>query len=347
MKYIVNIEEDVNLSDYTTMGLGGKARYLTHVSTKDELLEAINFADSKNMPTIMIGSGSNIFWKDEGFNGLVLVSDFKGVSIDWQNDTEAIVRIGSGEVWDDVVGECVSEGLTGIEALSLVPGRAGATPVQNVGAYGQEIADTLIDVEAYDSINKGFVSIENQDCGFGYRTSRFKTNDHGRFYITGLNLRLKKGNPEPPFYPVLDKYLSEHQITSYSPDVIRNAVIDIRSHKLPDPKHVNNNGSFFANPVVTKEKCDQLIQEYPDLPNWPAGEEKVKLSAAWLIAQAGFKDYHDTETGMATWATQPLVLVNEHAKTTKDLLMFKNKIVSTVESMFGVELNQEPELLPI
>jgi UDP-N-acetylmuramate dehydrogenase len=342
----MKIQENVDLSNYSTMGLGGKASFLTHVSSKEELIEAVNFANSEDLPIITIGSGSNIFWKDEGYDGLIIVSDIKGIAVDWQSDNDATVNIGSGEVWDEVVEKCVSEGLTGIEALSLIPGKAGATPVQNVGAYGQEIANSLINVEAYDSVNKEFVTMKNEDCGFGYRTSRFKTSDHGRFFIISINLHLTKANPKPPFYAALTRYLEEHNITEYTPEVIRAAVIDIRSHKLPDPKLVHNNGSFFANPVVTNEKHAQLIVAYPELPSWPAEPGKVKLPAAWLIEQAGFKDYYDDETGMATWAAQPLVLVNKHAKSTNDLLNFRNKIVEAVKEKFGVQLTQEPELLP-
>jgi UDP-N-acetylmuramate dehydrogenase len=215
-----------------------------------------------------------------------------------------------------------------------------------VGAYGQEIAQTLVSVEAYDLHTQQFVNIPNEECGFGYRTSRFKTTDRDRFLITGLLLHLIKGNPEPPFYHTLQGYIDEHTIHDYTPKTIREAVIAIRTTRLPDPRKVANNGSFFANPVIEPAIFTQLQADNPDIIHWPQPDGRVKLSAAWLVEQAGFKDFHDPETGMATWPAQPLVFINEHAKKTADLLKFKQKVVDAVQAKFTVKLEQEPELLP-
>ncbi|HET8991673.1 MAG TPA: UDP-N-acetylmuramate dehydrogenase [Candidatus Saccharimonadales bacterium] len=343
----MQIQENVELAKYSTMGLGGKARYLTEISSRGELIDACEFAKSKELPCLAVGSGSNITWRDEGYPGLIIISDIKGIEFEWQTEDEALVTIGSGEIWDNAVEACVSEGLSGIEALSLIPGKVGATPVQNVGAYGQEIADTLVQLEAYDMKSDAIVTISNQDCGFGYRTSRFKTTDRGRFFIITITLKLKKVNPQPPFYSALENYFKERNITDFTPQAIRDAVIDIRSHKLPNPKDVHNNGSFFANPIISVTKFQQLQQDYPDLPHWTLENDMVKIPAAWLIEKSGYKDYHDEHTGMATWANQPLVLVNEHAKTTKDLMEFRDKIVKEVKDKFDIDLVQEPEILPV
>jgi UDP-N-acetylmuramate dehydrogenase len=241
----------------------------------------------------------------------------------------------------------VAAGLTGIEALSLVPGTAGGTPVQNVGAYGQEIAETLVSVEAFDTQANSLVTLAAADCGFGYRTSRFKTTDHGRFFITSLTLHLTKGNPMPPFYAAVQSYFDAHNLTDFTPQALRQAVIAIRTAKLPDPAKVHNTGSFFANPVVAEGILRQLQANYTTVPYWETEQPgKVKISAAWLIEQAGFKDAHDDATGMATWPMQPLVLVNEHAKNTADLLAFKKRIIDTIQQKFEITLQQEPELLP-
>jgi UDP-N-acetylmuramate dehydrogenase len=218
--------------------------------------------------------------------------------------------------------------------------------VQNVGAYGQEIADTLATVEAYDKQTKSFVNIPVMDCSFGYRTSRFKTTDKGRFFISAITLHLMRGLPEPPFYQPVAVYLAEHGIDRPTPQNIRDAVISIRSSKLPDPAVVANNGSFFANPIIPEDSLVQLEADFPGIPHWPAANGTVKIPAAWLIEQAGFKDYHDDATGMATWTKQPLVFVNEHARTTADLLTFKQKVIDTVQAKFNITLQQEPELLP-
>lgn len=263
-----------------------------------------------------------------------------------EDEENYFVHIGAGEHWDNVVERTVAKGMTGIEALSLIPGTTGATPVQNVGAYGQEIAQTLVSVEAYDRQTKQMVNLQNADCGFGYRTSRFKTTDRGRFFITGVTLHLLHGNPQPPYYAALEQYLNDHNIHDHTPQTVRDAVIAIRSSKLPDPAKVANNGSFFANPIIDEGHLAQIQNNHPDIPHWPDGEGKVKIPAAWLLEQLGFKDIHDQETGMATWPTQAMVLVNEHAQSTAQLLQFRQKILDAVQQAFHITLEQEPELLP-
>ncbi|KAK6333629.1 hypothetical protein TWF730_003814 [Orbilia blumenaviensis] len=345
MKFI----ENASLRDHSTMRLGGCAAYLTHVANREELKEAINWAKERQLPVIMMGQGSNIIWKDSGFDGLVICNKIfhtQSEPISNQTDDTVFLKIGAGEVWDHVVELTVSEGISGIETLSLIPGTAGATPIQNVGAYGQEIQDVLVNVEAYDSQTGEFAIIKGEDCGFGYRTSRFKTVDRGRFYITMITLRLRRGNPLPPFYPALQSYLKNHRIVTFTPQIIRDAVITIRQAKLPDPTLVPNCGSFFANPVIEESEYTGITATYPNLPNWPVGDGKVKIPAAWLIEQAGLKDFHDAEMGVATWANQPLVLVNRGAETSQQLLDFRDRIIHAIQLRFGVLLEQEPELLP-
>ncbi|HET7320837.1 MAG TPA: UDP-N-acetylmuramate dehydrogenase [Candidatus Saccharimonadales bacterium] len=342
----MNFFHNVTLADFSTMRLGGPAAHMAEIHSHQELTEALAWAANQQLPVIMIGSGSNIVWNDSGYPGLVLVDKIKRYEVFEEDETNVYVTIGSGELWDSVVERTVQAGLTGIEALSLIPGTAGATPVQNVGAYGQEISQTLVTVEAYDTQTGQFLNIPAMDCAFAYRTSRFKTTDHGRFFITGVTLHLTKGNPQPPYYPSVQTYFEEHGISQPTPHDMRSSVIAIRSAKLPDPAVVANNGSFFANPIVDEDVLVQLQADYPDIPHWPTSDSRVKLSAAWLIEQAGFKDFHDPETGMATWPKQPLVFVNEHAKSTADLLKFRQKILDAVQAKFQIGLVQEPELLP-
>ena len=328
------------------MRLGGTAAYMVDVHNREEVRQAVAWAEEKNLPVMMIGGGSNIIWRDEGFAGLIIVNKILGYKEEQEDQESFYIHIGAGENWDNVVERTVAKGMTGIEALSLIPGTAGATPVQNVGAYGQEIAQTLVVVEAYDRQTKQMVNIQNMECGFGYRTSRFKAADRGRFFITGITLHLLHSNPQPPYYAALEQYLTENNITERSPQIIRNAVIAIRSSKLPDPAMVANNGSFFANPVIGEGQLVSLQSSYPNIPHWPAGEGLIKIPAAWLIEQAGFKGVSDPETGMATWAGQPLVLVNEHAQSTAQLLQFRQKILDAIQQKFSITLVQEPELLP-
>jgi len=343
---VMNIMRDVSLSAYSGMGLGGLAAYLVEVRSRMDVLEALTWAQDKQVPALMIGSGSNIIWRDEGFAGLVLVDKIEHYEQYDEDETNVYLTIGSGEIWDSVVERSVQAGLTGIEALSLIPGTAGATPVQNVGAYGQEIANVLVSLEAFDTKARDFVTVPGTDCGFGYRLSRFKTIDRGRFYITSLTLHLTKGNPAAPFYGALQTYFDAYKISEFTPAIVRQAVIAIRSAKLPDPSVVPNTGSFFANPIVNDAQFSYIVANYGHVPHWSVGTGSTKLSAAWLIEEAGFKDAHDSETGMATWPKQALVLVNEHAKSTADVLAFKQKIIAAVQTKFNIILEQEPELLP-
>lgn len=342
----MKILNNISLANYSTMRLGGTAAHLAEVTSRDDLPEALTWAEERKLPVIMIGGGSNVYWRDEGFEGLVLVNRIMGYEDVVAGDDTHYITIGAGEPWDSVVERTVEAGLTGIEALSFIPGTAGGTPVQNVGAYGQRISDTLTTVEAYDRQVNQFVTIPVDDCAFGYRTSRFKYADKGRFFITNITLQLRKGNPEPPFYIAVQDYFNAHNIHTWSPAILRETVIAIRKVKLPDPAVVANNGSFFANPVIEEDEATRLRDAFPTMPIWPGDGETFKIPAAWLIEQVGLKDFHDTETGMATWKNHALVLVNEHAQNAGDLLKFKQKIVDTVHDKFGITLEHEPELLP-
>lgn len=341
----MNIQENVPLGDYSTMRLGGTAAYLTDINKRDELAEAVAWAEERQLPIILIGSGSNIIWTDEGFPGLVLVNKLAGFEIYDMDADNVYVTVGGGENWDSVVERTVTANLSGIEQLSLIPGTAGATPVQNVGAYGREIADVLTTLEAYDTKEKKFITMRASDCGFSYRDSRFKGTDKGRFLISSITLQLSHQPPMPPFYESLQRYLTEHQVKEHTPHTIRQAVIAIRTSKLPDPAVVANTGSFFANPIIPAEQLRELHGEYPSMPFWTMPGGKVKVPGGWLIEQCGLKDVHDDETGMATWKDQALVLVNEQAKSTADLLKFKQKIVGAVHAKFGITLVQEPEMI--
>ncbi len=338
----MHILENVSLKLYSTMRLGGTTRYACEITSEDELLEALAFAHSNQLTYRVIGSGSNIVWSDEGYQGLLIINKIE--SFDVLTDGLS-VTIGAGTNWDAAVEKSVEIGLSGIEFLSLIPGTAGATPVQNVGAYGREIKDIFTSLRAYDTRKKDFVELHNEDCQFGYRTSRFKTHDAGRFIITSITLKLTGHPPEPPFYESLQKFLIEHGVVDFTSQSIRDAVLAIRRGRMPDPAKVANNGSFFANPIVSAIQFTELQSNFPTIVGWPV-KDGVKLAAGWLVEHAGFSDYHDAETGMATWSAQNLVLINEHATTTAELLKFKQKIVSAVQEKFAVTLEQEPELLP-
>jgi UDP-N-acetylmuramate dehydrogenase len=347
------ILENVPLGGYSTMRLGGNTAYLSEINTKFEVAEAVGWAKERNLPIIMIGDGSNIVWKDEGFPGLILVNKIMGFETFSEDEDNVYITVGAGENWDSVVERAVATGKSGLEYLSLIPGTAGGAPVQNIGAYGHEIAESLVSVEAYDMRSNALVNIPAAECGFGYRTSRFKTGaDRGRFLITGLTLHLTKPQPQSSYYHWLEEYFQKHSLSEPSLRDIRNAVIEIRSSRLPDPTQVANTGSFFANPVIDSVRYRELLDSHPRLASWPTQcfwelpDGNYKVAAGALLEYLGFKGIHDESTGMATWDNQALVLVNEHAGSTADLLKFKQMIVDKVQQTFGITLEQEPELLP-
>lgn len=342
----MRILKDVSLKLYSTMRLGGTADFVCEAKTKSDLVEAENWAEARSLPIRVIGSGSNIIWRDEGFKGLLVINKIRGFKNISEDDESATYQIGAGENWDLIVEQLVGLGLSGVECLSLIPGTVGATPIQNVGAYGQEISETLTELEAYDRMEKSFVKLASEQCAFGYRTSRFKTIDNGRFLISSVTLRLSKSAPSGPYYEALQKYLDDKKIANPTISQIRQAVIAIRSQKLPDPSKVANNGSFFANPVVPKNIYEQIKKKHKDVKAWEAGDNNYKISAAWMVEKAGFKGKLDPATGMTSWKDQALVLVNKRARTTQNLLDYQQKITDSVLEIFGVQLEREPELLP-
>ncbi len=346
------ILDNVPLSGYSTMRLGGPAAHLVEITNHLEVAQAVAWAQERNLPVIMVGDGSNIVWQDSGFPGLVMVNKISGFDMSTLDEDTIYVTVGGGENWDSVVERTVSAGLSGIEFLSLIPGTAGAAPVQNIGAYGGQLSNVLLTLEAFDMQTKQLINLRASECAFGYRTSRFKTTDRHRFLITAITFQLHKKYSYQNLYHSLSQYLEDNKISDLSPSTIRTAVIAVRLAKLPDPKVVANNGSFFQNPIISQNKLEALVEKYPQLAGWHSEffwnlpDGNVKIAAGALLEYAGFKGVHDEETGMATWPAQALVLVNEHATSTADLLKFRQKILDKVESMYGIALEQEPELLP-
>lgn len=338
----MTIQKDVDLSRYSTMRLGGKATALAEITSKNDLLEALAWAQKHNLPTLMLGGGSNVIFSN-GYNGLVLLNRLHGFEVTSRSPQHVTLRIGAGEDWDSAVGRSVEMGLSGIEMLSLIPGTAGATPVQNVGAYGGEIADTFVELEAYDLHHNTFVTLQKVDCQFAYRTSVFKSLKDRRYIITSITLRLSTQPPRPPFYPALQTQLDRMRISSYTPQAVRDAVIAVRTSKLPDPKVLANTGSFFKNPIVSVEVMTRLLQSHPDMPHFTVDESRTKLSAGWLINAAGLAGH--ASHGMKIYEKNALVFVNDSAKSFKDLEAFRQEIIDGVHAAFGITLEQEPELI--
>jgi UDP-N-acetylmuramate dehydrogenase len=336
----MDIHTNIPLKNYTTMHLGGNARFMTEVHTPDEMAEICKNARVKNLPIFILGGGSNIIVRDEGFDGIVVRNKIMGFEIVADEPSQTTIKIGAGENWDEIVKKTVDMNLSGIEAMSAIPGTAGAAPVQNVGAYGQEIAETLVSLEAYDINEDKLVLLENADCGFSYRHSIFRGEAAGQYAITSITIRLYKSPPQPPFYAAIQDYFDANNITMYTPQIIRDAVIAIRKEKLPDPTVTPNTGSFFKNSNVEDWQLTDLKKSYPDIPTYDMPDGRYKVPTGWLIEQAGFKG--KTLHGMRVHDKNALVLINESAKNYADLAAARDEIAGTIRDRFRITIEQEP-----
>ena len=336
----MDVMTNISLKQYTTMKLGGEARYMATADSASDVVSLYRNARKENLPIFVLGGGSNVITHDEVFEGIVLLNKIKGFEVISETDETTDVKIGAGEVWDEVVEKAIGLGLQGIEAMSGIPGTAGAAPVQNVGAYGQEIADTLISLEAYDSKTDTIVTIPADECDFSYRNSIFRDKEKGRYCILNITLRLNKAEPKPPYYASLQRYIDENDIREVNLSVIRVAVLNIRSEKLPDPAELPSAGSFFKNALVEKWKLEELQREYSDIPNYAMSDGKYKIPTGWLIDKAGLRGYRSH--GMRVYEKNALVLVNDSATGYDDLAAIREEIAQIVFDKFGIKIEQEP-----
>lgn len=336
----MEVHTNIPLKNYTTMKLGGPARFMTEVRTPAEVKAIYDNASSKNLPVFILGGGSNVIAKDEGFAGIVIRIRIPGFDIVADDSSSTTIKLGAGENWDAVVKRTVDMHLTGIEAMSMIPGTAGAAPVQNVGAYGQEIADTLVSLEAYDSQSGTFVVLRNEDCGFAYRDSIFRGDQKGRYIITSITLKLSKNAPQPPFYEALQTYFDASNIKLFTAETIRDAVIAIRTDKLPDPTLRPNTGSFFKNAIVENWQLDDLRASFPDIKIFDMGNGTSKIPTGWLIEQTGLKG--QVLHGMRVHDKNALVLINETATGYADLAGARDEIIGAVRDKFRIQIEQEP-----
>jgi UDP-N-acetylmuramate dehydrogenase len=338
----------------TTLGIGGPARYFAEVATTGELIAAIEWAKSRGVPLFVLGGGSNIVVADGGFSGLVLRINIQGVETRIDGDL-VVVKAGAGEEWDPLVAHCVTNNWAGFECLSGIPGRVGATPIQNVGAYGQDTSETLGSVEALELESGKLVDLSAGDCEFGYRTSRFKTRDRDRFVITRVTYRLAAGGNAAVRYPELRRYLAERDVEVPTLSDVRQAVLTLRSRKamVIDSSDIDSRsvGSFFVNPTVTREesvrindRANRFISGPESIPAFPAADGMVKLSAAWLIEHAGIKRGH-VHGNVGTSTKHALAIINRGGGTAREVVELKELIQKRVADEFGVDLTPEPVLV--
>ncbi len=344
---MINIQEYVDIKNYSTFKIGGQFRYFTIISSVDDFNFIYDITQKelkyKNIPIFVLGGGSNIVFPDGVFNVIALKMDIKGFEIVNENNDYVDIKIGGGEIWDKVVEKTVGMGLSGFEALSIIPGTVGATPVQNVGAYGSEVKDTIVEVEVFDIYANKLINISNEDCKFGYRDSIFKHEAKGKYIITGVTYRLSKIYPKIPDYPGVKRYFLDNNINNPHVKEIREAIIDIRNSKLPNWKELPNLGSFFKNPIVEKEIAQRLKNKYLDLKTFPSEDGKVKIPAGFLLDKAGLKG--QSFGNISVYEKNALVLINNGGASKEDLIKAKNEIVKIVNEKFGMILEQEPEMV--
>lgn len=337
---MTEIHTNIPLKNFTTMKLGGNARFIADIRTPEDVPVLYKNAISQSLPVAILGGGSNTIVRDEGYNGIVLRMRIPGITVVADDLYSTTLQIGAGETWDDVVKYAVDNRLGGIEAMSAIPGTAGAAPVQNVGAYGQEIADTLISLEAYDTTEDTFVTLDNDACHFSYRNSIFRDEERGRYIITSITLKLSKNLPTPPFYEGLQRYLDEHHFTTYTHQSIRDAVTAIRKDKLPDPVERPNTGSFFKNAIIESWQLPDIQAIEPDVPFYDMGDGRYKIPTGWLIEKSGLKG--SLLHGMRVHDKNALVLINESATSYGDLAEARDEITTAVRDKFRIEIVQEP-----
>jgi UDP-N-acetylmuramate dehydrogenase len=330
----VQVRRDARLADLTTLGVGGPVDRLVEVTDAAEVVAAVREADEAGRPLLVLGGGSNVVAPDDGWPGDVVLVRSRGVT-----RNAGVLEVAAGEDWDGLVASCVDEGLAGVEALSGIPGSTGATPVQNVGAYGQEVAQTITDVRVYDRREKAERTLSPADCGFAYRDSRLKR-DPQRFVVLGVSFALDEQRESRPVgYGELARTLGVELGRSAPLADVREAVLHLRRGKgmVLDPGDPDSRsaGSFFTNPIVP------AAQAVDGCPSWPAADGLVKLSAAWLVQQAGFGP--GTRTGkVGTSSRHSLALTTEPGATAAELLAYADRIAATVRDRFGVDLTREP-----
>ncbi len=346
----MNIIRDEDLKKYSSISIGGVAKYICEIENEKDIQEFINFSQKEKLPWIILGSGTNTFFNDGLIKKTFGIVKIKGKFKSYEGIDFVNIEIGAGENWDELVEWTVKNNLTGIECLSNIPGTVGASPVQNIGAYGQEVKNVITHVRAYDTEYDEFIEIPNDQCLFDYRNSIFKKNP-GRFIISSVSMQLKKVSEKLPIpqYKDLQLYFLERKQKNATLLEIRKAIIKIRREKLPDPIEIPNCGSFFKNPIIPSDFAEKLLQEFPSMPQFKINKNKtdkksdVKIFSGWLIEQAGLKGFEYKK--LAIYNKSALVIINKGDSKASDLLEFEKIINEKIEQVFGITLEREPNFI--
>ncbi len=335
-----SLRKNASLAEHNTFRVPARAAELAEVTDPGALPELLALPEIRERPLLVLGDGSNLLFIGN-FDGAVVLMDTRGI-VELHNDGDSVlVRVAAGENWHGVVRWSLAQGLCGLENLSLIPGRAGAAPIQNIGAYGVELADNLISVEAYDSMVRETVRLEREQCGFRYRDSIFKHTPE-RWIITAIELRLSRTPSLKLDYAGVRQELADTQVTKPTPKDVSAAVCRLRQRKLPDPAKIGNAGSFFKNPAVSESQAAELQKQFPGLPVFDAPTGR-KISAAWLIESCGWKGFREGDAGVSE--KHALVLVNYGSASGAQIWSLAQRIRNSVQEKFGIRLEPEPRII--
>ncbi len=333
----MKLEQNISLKAFNTFGVDALAHSFVTISSIGQLEQVFSQLISPEIPFLVLGQGSNLLFTRD-YNGVIIKNEIEGIDVVDENEEHVYVKAGAGVNWHEFVLHCINHDWGGVENLSLIPGTIGAAPVQNIGAYGVELKDILHSLRAWDVRKKKLIEFSNTDCAFGYRNSIFKQDLKGVVVIGEVIFKLTKKHTIKVGYGAIKDELAKKGISEPTIRDVSNAVIAIRSSKLPDPKLIGNAGSFFKNPVVTQHFFENLQKCYPDVVAYPSRND-VKLAAGWLIEQAGWKGFHEGSVGC--YDKQALVLVNLGGATGKEILNLAQRIQASVKGKFDVELEME------
>lgn len=337
----MKLYENVSLKSYNTFGLDVTARYFSPFSSLEQLQEALSLPLSSHNPLVLGGGSNMLLTKD--VDGVVLKNEVMGIEVTGEDSEHVYVKAGAGVNWHQFVLYCIGHNFAGVENLSLIPGNVGASPMQNIGAYGVEIKDVFHELEAFHIQDKVLKAFTLPECQFGYRESVFKRQYRNQFVITSVTYRLNKVPAFNTSYGAIKQELEKMGVTDLSIQAISRAVINIRTSKLPDPKEVGNAGSFFKNPQVPNAQYEALKNEHPQIVAFPVDEGHTKLAAGWLIEQCGWKGYRKGDAGC--YPKQALVLVNYGGATGAEIYQLSEAIIQSVREKFGVTLEREVNII--
>lgn len=332
------IRSDVSLKTLNTFGISASAKFFSEASNEDQVRAIIQTNEFSSNNNLILGGGSNLLFT-ENFNGIVLKNNISGIEVIRETEEAVYVKAGGGVVWHDFVLYCIKKGWNGLENLSLIPGSLGASPMQNIGAYGVEIKDIFEELEAIHLKTGEINYFNNSDCKFNYRESVFKTSLKGEYLISRVTFKLSKKMNFNTSYGIINQQLEAMNITDLTAKSISDAVVAIRQSKLPDPKKIGNSGSFFKNPIVSNGQFEKLKLNFPTVVGYPSGDKSTKLAAGWLIDQAGWKGKKFNNYGVHK--NQALVLVNYGGATGKEIYNLSEEIMQSIKEKFNVALERE------